>query len=340
MTQEPKRWLDGPPDDASVRAWMQLGAEELAPPDVLARVAGQLASAHGPVRDQGHAAPRRSPVQQARVASALKWIGALVVVAVTSYVLIHGRAQPGSSAAPSINARPLSVTSAPVEQPASGLGVPEPQRTVGPSPPMHGGAAARREHAASEPRDFDARQPAAAPRAPLKRQTARTVPSGSQRDASAQVGAGGDADRATAVAQPAQHDTGPIVATATPTEVASGSRSTTPAASYSGRPDIRGVAAPKAGGTQREELQQLELAQLTLRADPARALAIMQRHAASFPESWVAEERDALIIRAYVALRDRARAHAALARFAKRYPESPQLRQLEQTIGLRDRTAE
>jgi GAF domain-containing protein len=102
---------------------------------------------------------------------------------------------------------------------------------------------------------------------------------------------------------------------------------------YVHRSNIRATQTEQPSGTQREELAQLEAAQRTLRDDPAAALATMQRHARMYPQSWLAEERDALIIRAQLALHDVARARIGLARFAARYPESPQLRQLERALA-------
>jgi hypothetical protein len=72
------------------------------------------------------------------------------------------------------------------------------------------------------------------------------------------------------------------------------------------------------------ELALLRSAQAALDlADPARALALLRRHARRFPLGALAEERDAALVHALCGLDRRDAARSAAARFAARYASSP-----------------
>jgi TolA-binding protein len=329
MNEEPRRWLDGGTDDARLRAFMQAGSEELAPAEVLAR--GVVASP----RVQAQAAARAALEPGAPASSALKWLAALAVLALVTYVVLVLLAR-GSARFDRSEARPRSSVGAPQQQlsvqrpatssPAARSRVSNEQTPiVAPAArPARGDVASSRSAALQTKRQ----EPAAQQRSPRTRVSAlKTGEQPTQREPQAKAPEA--LAPSAASAQPAALE-GAVHAAQAETSRAA------PPSDAVGRPDIRGNQVQPALGTEQEELRQLEAAQRALNEDPARALALMQRHTKAYPRSWLAEERDALLFRTYLALRDAAHAHAALAQFKQRYPESPQLRQLERALHESD----
>lgn len=290
MIDDPKRWLDGGTDDADLRTWMQLGSDELAPPDVLARVI--VSVPHLPTKGSSAVAVAK----KVRLLSALKWSVALLVVAAVAYVLLRSQVRPdGTPIAP--KHLPAPEITAPLPPHVVKVDVSNTNADIRPAPPI-----AQRD----EPRRR---------RAPLPAKLPASVQQPTRPASTATV----------ATSEPPQPTQ--------PEATAQTSTSTAPARDTVNRPNLRATPAHVAAGTEQEELRQLEVAQRTLGEDPTRALVLMRRHAQSYPKSWLAEERDALIVRAYLSLRDPVRANAALALFKTRYPESPQLRQLERACA-------
>jgi hypothetical protein len=80
------------------------------------------------------------------------------------------------------------------------------------------------------------------------------------------------------------------------------------------------------------ELHLLELAQQALQGDPARALAIAERHRHRFAHGQFAQEREMLAIQALVALGQHDRAAARARAFARSYPDSSHLPHLRDLV--------
>lgn len=81
--------------------------------------------------------------------------------------------------------------------------------------------------------------------------------------------------------------------------------------------------APQRDAQRPSELVLLSRAQRSLDHAPTRALRVLDRHRRIHPEGELAQEREALRIRALLRLDRRAEADAALARFRARWPSSP-----------------
>jgi hypothetical protein len=300
MNDEPKRWLDGGTDDPKLRAFMQIGGEELAPPEVLARVVL-------PAPPVSAAPAALEPHTGALVA--FKWIAGLLLLAAASYFFL--RSQATSHAA---------------------VVVPKPSHAA----PAHRLAA---------PSALARAAPHEAPSVATSTTTDSLEPATPQSSQRTRASLATNSERPlpAKLRRPVQVEPAPAAASAPPASPADTVQARTaeaaPAATAEGstatqsgsvsRPNIHASELQRAVGTEQKELQQLEAARRVLATDPTRALALMKRHAQDYPRSWLAEERDALVVRTYLALHDAAHAHAALAQFKQRYPESPQLRQLE-----------
>jgi len=81
------------------------------------------------------------------------------------------------------------------------------------------------------------------------------------------------------------------------------------------------------------EAELLDRAQAASRHSPARALALTRRHARLYPHGVLAQEREALAIRALVQLRQVAAARRSFERFASQWPRSAHLHRLRQLVS-------
>ena len=91
------------------------------------------------------------------------------------------------------------------------------------------------------------------------------------------------------------------------------------------------VTSPAAEPTPATEVALLQRANAALKTDPARAQAIVAEHRQLFPAGNLAQEREAIAIKALVALGQPARARESLTRFERSYPRSayaPELRRI------------
>ena len=90
-------------------------------------------------------------------------------------------------------------------------------------------------------------------------------------------------------------------------------------------PSARGLAAERA---------LLDIARSGLaRGDATEALAAVDRHAREYPNGVLVEEREALAVKALVALGRRDEAHGRAARFEERFPSSLMLRAVKRAVG-------
>ena len=70
-------------------------------------------------------------------------------------------------------------------------------------------------------------------------------------------------------------------------------------------------------------------------ADAAEALALLREHDGRFPQSWLEDEREAMLIRALVSTGQSAAARARLVDFEARFPGSVHAQRLEQELAPR-----
>jgi hypothetical protein len=82
-----------------------------------------------------------------------------------------------------------------------------------------------------------------------------------------------------------------------------------------------------------DELSMLREAQAALASDPARALALANRHAELFPRGVLGQEREVLAIDALTRLGRAPDARARAARFQAAHPGSAYLPRVERLIG-------
>jgi hypothetical protein len=80
------------------------------------------------------------------------------------------------------------------------------------------------------------------------------------------------------------------------------------------------------------ELELLQRANAALKADPALAQALTVEHRRRFPAGNLSQEREAIAIKALVALGDSLRARDSLARFEQAYPHSAHALELRQIV--------
>jgi hypothetical protein len=115
----------------------------------------------------------------------------------------------------------------------------------------------------------------------------------------------------------------------------SASKAPPPAMPLRPAPVLRSSAGPLAGGAAREDQQELlDRARIELNGgDGARALASLELHRRRFPTTWLEEERQALRIRALVAVGRRAEALRVYGEFARRFAQSPLLSPLQATFA-------
>jgi hypothetical protein len=321
MSHDPERWLEGGSDDAQLRSWMQLGADELAPRDVLSRVAAAATQAEDGVVDVAPGV-RGALTTSRRLVSPLHGLGALLLLAGVAYVVWPAPAAQSPAptrqvaAAPAVGFAPSS-SSTPDRVPSSSLA----QSDSAPASPHEAGPPLR------------TIRPRAGESEPSFARTRRATPKRPEPTRAASAAASDAAARPVA-STPADLPPVPGAAHAqTDARAQTAAASSPTAAERSARPHLHATQRRVDQGTQREQLIQLESAQRLLREQPAQALTLMQEHARTYPASWLAEERDALIVRALLALHRTTQARAALERFAARYPESPQLRQLERLLA-------
>jgi len=266
MTREPVRWLESS-QPSELLALMRVGAEELAPPDVLARVEARL-RAPELARADSAAQPSAAPPG----ATALGWSSGLRVKGV-GLVLLLGAA--------GLMLYPLVRSTAPADAPVR--------------------SSSAREQALTTPADAQRTLPASPTPAPSA--NAAPPPVTSLDRAPSEPTPGGQAELA---AEPRR------------ARLRSSARSSEPRA----QPIDARLA----------EARLLEQARRELAAQPGRALVLLREHAAQFPESWLEEEREAMLIRALAQTGQGAAASQQLAHFRTRFPHSVHTRLLDHAL--------
>ena len=268
MSGEPRRWLEST-EQPELRRLMRVGAEELAPADVLVRVGERLREAA--LASEKSAAPQLSEAESAPARAGTLGLG----VKALGLTVLLGLA--GFSLYLSLHASP--------------------RAPLRPSAPAEPDRAPQAEAARAAP---PARLPQ--PVAPVELQVA-TPPD-------------------------------PSLAGAPPAQVALPHAAVRPRRA---RAQTAGVPSEPSAQPRDERLLEarlLEQARQELSTRPDHALAMLREQATQYPQSWLEEERSALLIRALAETGARAEARTQLTHFEARFPSSLHARRLEQMLAV------
>lgn len=306
MTQEPRRWLDEPPEDPLLSEWLREGEQDLPDSAVLARAATALGIASAAALPAAAAAAL--PAAAAKVAAVTSTPAAAALPTAAPFALTTFKIF-------------LAVTVAGVVSVSSYLTIPhapEAQRNETPTPSVSGQrhlAKRAQEHAVTPP-------PFAANVDRGPRPTASSAPAPDLELEQAPADVRAPAPRAERQAPIAKEPLAARTISPKPT--------TAPEAINEGAPTSLPSSATNL--IDREELALLQKARANLDTDPRAALALLNEHERRYTHSWLDEERDAMHIRAFLGNGDSQTARQRLTQFLKDHPHSPQRQGLQSRL--------